>query len=107
MIDAALARLDELGYIDDAEYARRRAALLAEKGYGNFAIVSRLEALGFPEHMARDAVSTLPEELAEPRRIARLVDRNAGLAKDKLIRLLASRGFPLDMVFDIMNGVTI
>lgn len=105
VVDAALARLEELGYLNDEEYARRRAYVLAERGYGDYLILARLEALGLSEDIARAAVLGLPEELAEPRRLARLVEHSPGLSREKLIRRLAARGFPMDLVLDITNGV--
>ncbi len=49
MIEATIARIIELGYLDDNSYAARRALVLAEKGYGNFAIRIFLEGIGLPE----------------------------------------------------------
>jgi len=105
VIEACLARVKELGLLDDREYARRRAHLMAEKGYGDFAIKVFLEGLGIPEEMAKDALKVLPEELGETMRMVMLIEKRKGLSKEKLIRFLAGRGFPIDMIMDAVGGV--
>jgi SOS response regulatory protein OraA/RecX len=105
VVEACLARVKELGLLDDREYARRRAHLMAEKGYGDFAIKVFLEGLGIPEEMAKDALKVLPEELGETKRMVMLIEKRKGPSKEKLIRFLAGRGFPIDMIMDAMGGV--
>lgn len=105
MIEAVIARIDELGYLDDYEYARRRALLMAEKGYGNYAIRVFLEGLGLPDALVRNAVKVLPAELGERRRMKKIIEKRSGLPRVKLIRFLAGRGFPLDLIMDETLGV--
>ena len=57
VIEAAMARIGELGYLDDAGYAKRRAVLMAERGYGDYAIRVFLEGLGLPEKTVLDALA--------------------------------------------------
>ena len=105
IIEASLARIRELGYLNDREYARRRALLMAERGYGDYAIRLFLEGLGFSEEMACDALGGIPEDMGEGKRIAMIIARRKDLGREKLTRFLAGRGFPLDLVIDTVGGV--
>ena len=105
MIEAAIARIRELGYLDDAEYARRRALLMAERGYGDYAIKVLLDGLGLPERLALDALSALPAELTERTRLRKVIEKKNDLPRVKLVRFLAGRGFPIDLILDITGGV--
>ena len=53
----ALARLRELGYMDDREVARGRARTLIERGEGPRVIARRLESQGIAKEDARAAVA--------------------------------------------------
>jgi SOS response regulatory protein OraA/RecX len=105
VIEACLARIKELGLLDDREYARRRAHLMAEKGYGDFAIKVFLEGLGIPEKMAYDAMKGIPEELGERKRMSMIIEKRKDTPKEKLIRFLAGRGFPIDVIMEVIGGV--
>lgn len=100
-----MARLDELGYLDDAGYARRRAVLMAERGYGDYAIRVFLEGLGLPEKSALDALAALPVKLNERARLKHLIEKRSHLPRPKLVRFLTGRGFPVDLILDITGGV--
>lgn len=54
-LDAALARVKELGYIDDAEVARGRAQRRVAKGEAPRLVARRLRAQGVPAETARAA----------------------------------------------------
>ncbi|HHO75591.1 MAG TPA: hypothetical protein ENN05_04070 [Deltaproteobacteria bacterium] len=99
-----MARIMELGYLDDAEYTLRRARLLAERGYGDFSIESSLEGLGLPAQMIYDALMKIREEFAEENRIAMLMEKRDGTNRQKMIRFLAGRGFPFDKILNVMGG---
>jgi SOS response regulatory protein OraA/RecX len=105
VIEATIARIRELGYLDDNSYAARRAVILAEKGYGDFAIRVFLEGIGLPESFVTSAVSALPKGLGERGRIKKMIEKRAGLPREKLIRFLAGRGFPIDLILDETGGV--
>lgn len=100
-----MARIGELGYLDDAGYAKRRAVLMAERGYGDYAIRVFLEGLGLPEKTVLDALAALPVELSERARLKNLVEKRDALPRVKLVRFLAGRGFPIDLILDITGGV--
>ena len=104
MIEAVISRIEDMGYLDDFEYARRRALLMAEKGYGNYAIRIFLEGLGLPDALVTIAIKALPDELGERQRMKKMIGKR-DLPKIKLIRFLAGRGFPLDLIIDETGGV--
>lgn len=101
--EAALARLTELGYVDDARFARDRAGALLRRGrLGPRAVLERLCAHGLSEEQARGALSEAQRELGiDPLESARSLLRGRGLLgkalglKDraKAERLLRARGF--------------
>jgi SOS response regulatory protein OraA/RecX len=78
---------------------------MAERGYGDFAIRQFLEGLGILEGMAHESVASLPDELEEKRRLASVLEKKKGLPREKLIRFLAGKGFPLDQIMDAISGV--
>jgi SOS response regulatory protein OraA/RecX len=85
----ALDTLERIGYVDDARFAGRRAASLADRGYGNEAIALLLAADGVPAEVVVEAVGALPPESeraaaiiasmgASPRTAARLARKGFG-----------------------------
>lgn len=81
------------GAVDDARVAERRAASLAERGWGDAAIRWRLEQAGFDESVVTQALESLdPEE-------QRADVVGAGMSDPlKAARLLARRGFDAELV---------
>lgn len=100
-----MARIAELGYLDDAEYTLRRARLMAEKGHCDFYIRSALEELGIPSVMIDDALTKVGGDFPEEQRIAMLVEKRKGLNREKMIRFLANRGFSFEKILNIIGGV--
>jgi SOS response regulatory protein OraA/RecX len=89
----AVMALAEAGALDDHRLAERRAAALAERGWGDAAIRARLEGEGLASEHAETALAQLPPE---SERAARLV---AGVHDPpKAWNLLARRGFDLETV---------
>ena len=54
-VDAVVARMVELGYVDDAAYARSTAAGLLRKGYGARRVDQSLRAAGIAEELREDS----------------------------------------------------
>jgi regulatory protein len=80
--------LARAGYLDDARFARDRAARLAERGYGDDWIQADLQAQGVGADAAGPALAALePERERAIREAAKL--RDGGQAA----RALARRGF--------------
>jgi SOS response regulatory protein OraA/RecX len=88
-----LAALEGPGLVDDPQLATARAGRLAERGWGDLAIATRLERDGFDESDVRTALSQLP---AEAERAAATV---AGLPdRRRAWRLLNRRGFSSEAI---------
>ena len=87
----ALEALARAGYLDDARFARDRAAHLAARGYGDEWIRGDLEAQGVPAEAVEPALDHLePERERAAREAARL---GGGL---RAARSLARRGFSVE-----------
>jgi regulatory protein len=92
--EAAVERLTELGYVDDARFARSRAAALAERGHGDAAIVFDLERRGIDSETVADALGELePEAERASRLVAASGDQPA-----KAARRLAAKGFSAEAI---------
>ncbi len=112
-VEAALAGLDEVGLLDDAEFARHHARTRARRGLGRSRIVADLRRLGVDGRVADSAVREALEAegvdqgalLAETAR--KKLRSLAGLDRDKRVRRLRSyllrRGFPLAEVREVMR----
>jgi SOS response regulatory protein OraA/RecX len=94
----AVAALADAGLVDDERVAARRAAALAERGYGDAAIAARLEHEGFGEDLARAVVAELPPE---SRRAGLLVERMTD--RRKAWAQLARRGFAADSLEEALG----
>jgi SOS response regulatory protein OraA/RecX len=89
----ALSTLERAGVVDDRRVAIARAAALAERGYGDEAIRSRLGEVGIAEGLVEEAMALLEPETA---RAQRVLDREG--ASTRTLRLLARRGFGEDVL---------
>ena len=91
--EATVERFVDLGLVDDARLAARRAAALAERGWGDAAIAARLEHEGVETDLIRSALADLaPEHDRAAAVAARERDRR------KAASLLARRGFSPDAI---------
>jgi SOS response regulatory protein OraA/RecX len=98
--EQAVERLRELGALGDERYACGRASALAERGYGDAAIASRLAGEG----VARELGATAVDALAPER------ERAAGLAARRgetlrTARWLAGRGFSSESIASALPGI--
>jgi regulatory protein len=96
----ALAALAKVGAVDDARVAKRRAASLAERGWGNAAIAHRLQGEGLGDEEIDRALAEIAPEL----------ERAAGLAKPlrdqrKAWTLLARRGFDPETIEAVLGAL--
>lgn len=91
--DARLAveRLREAGYVDDSRYAAERAAVLADRGFGDEAVRFELERDG----VARDQIAAALLAL-EPERDRALTAIRQARSPFAAIRRLAAKGFSAD-----------
>ena len=101
-IDAALARVAELGYLDEAAQGRDRAARLAASGWADVAVLARLEGEGLDAGRARACLAAaLADGAPGERERAVALLRRRRLRGARAARLLASRGYPLDLAAEL------
>jgi regulatory protein len=100
-VEAALARVTELGYLDDGAFARSQAeALLAR--FSPQAVEIKLVGLGLSPELAAEAVAALQAD--EPALARSILERRfgkgplEGKAAVKAARFLLGRGFDEDLV---------
>lgn len=97
-VTKTVARLQELSYLDDAEFARNY--LLGEVGRRGKSLAlckAKLQSRGIDKAVIMQVVEELADELTVgiQHKIASLVDRfeTAGLAKQQILQKLQSRGY--------------
>ncbi len=108
LVEATLRRLGELGYLDDARFARAKAVSLLGAGrLAEGSVTQRLVAHGLSEADAEAAVREAREEVGfDPMVAGRALLEGRGLwgkpleerEKARAARLLAARGFTEDQV---------
>lgn len=98
-VGEATEALRRAGALDDERFARGRAQALSERGWGNEAILARLEAEGAPSGLARDALNALRPETERARRLI------AGRPPENAARLLARRGFDPETVEAVLPAL--
>jgi regulatory protein len=116
VIDRAVERLTDLGYLDDAAYAEAYVRnRFANKGYGPRRLASELARRGLDRHAAQAAVDAFFAETdgADPldaaraaadkrwRRFAREDDPQK--RKGRLSRYLQRRGFGFDVIYRVID----
>ena len=104
-----VARCRELGYVNDAAVAADRARTLRIRGVGSLRIVAELEARGVPEEPAASAVEVSLDgerEAAWARRALGRLRVDAPSARGRAWRLLCARGFPEDVIVEVLGDVT-
>lgn len=100
-----MARLIEVGIVDDARYARRIAETASHKSVGIYAMKRKLMSKGFSEEDTETALEALDDaqQLAACRAAADKLQRKyaalpAREARMKLSQALARRGFSWDVI---------
>jgi len=94
----ALALLTASGLVDDERLASATAEALAGRGYGDAAVIFRLERLGLSEGVARGACARLDPET---RRAAGIVEARG--RSQRTAAYLARRGFSADSIEDAVG----
>lgn len=115
-VKALCARYVELGYVDDAAYARMKAGGLLNRGYGARRVSQALYAAGIDEHIREDVA---PDELKKREAVQTLArKRRFGpyyilkdgeeqldqKRRDKQIAAMLRAGHGFDMVRIVMNA---
>ena len=111
-VSEALRRLTELGYLDDARFAKSRAALLLQEGkHGVERVRAQLLAQGVSPELAAEGLALAEEELGiSPLEAARALLVKRGLlhgmeprVRAKAARFLSGRGFPESVVEQLVG----
>jgi SOS response regulatory protein OraA/RecX len=97
---ATIQTLDEAGLVEDARVASARAARLSERGWGDAAILARLEGEGIDAELASETVRALPPERARARTLA---ESHGDLRR--IAQILTRRGFSPETLEDIAGGL--
>jgi regulatory protein len=102
-IESALARCNELGYIDDSKTAMSLAGQLVDKGYGPLRVRHTLMQKGLDGALIEEALGHCGDETAQEQNARRMLvkkalrlNREADPLRRRQIayRFLAGRGFP-------------
>lgn len=111
-IDVAIERLQELGYLDDAEYAREYVqSRFRSKGYGPVRLRNELKERGVDRHHIEDAMPVLDhDELRKAarehaqKRWPRLAgEEDPHRRREKLTGYLRRRGFSYEMIRGVVE----
>jgi len=104
--DAAVSRMEELGLLDDADFARRYAEELFEiKLYGARRVRAEMQKKGLPRELIDAALENAPDEREL---IARLLATKLARYRDepdKLLSRLLARGFDYDDIAAVIRAV--
>ncbi len=113
VVEAVAARFRDLGYLDDAAFAKQRARSLAiNRLWGNRRIEVTLRGKGLPRELIGEALTLAREEITEREAITQLLHnkgRGQGISpedkreKRRLIQSLMGKGFPPGLIFEILS----
>jgi regulatory protein len=106
-----IARLEELGYLDDEEFARSLAREDAHKKYGPRRILGDLRRAGVDEEVAREAVDEAFAErseyltaLAIARRRYNKEEKGSDTQARRVYGFLMRRGYSADVCVEVARG---
>jgi len=112
-IDAALVRAAELGYLDDARFARDRARSLLRQGKAVGArLQHELQRHGLDTVEIDQACSSANEEFPPEQVLRELIGRRysdfdyhqaSDTERNRVVRFFQRRGFPLSLVLSILK----
>ena len=91
--------LADAGYVDDARLARRRALVLAERGWGDEAILERLAGEGLSGSEAEAAVAALEPEVERAEVLANRQDPR------RAWQFLRRRGFDPETIESVCGAL--
>ena len=99
MVDKAVLKLIELGYIDDLNYA---ISYINSRKYGKQRITYNLLQKGLNKEKIEEAYSTIQEETEkdiEEEKLKKDILKNIKKDEKKLVQYLVRQGFELDNIF--------
>ena len=110
-VAVVIARLEELGYLDDEEFARSLAREDAHKKYGPRRILGDLRRAGVDEEVAREAVDEAFAErseyltaLAIARRRYNKEEKGSDTQARRVYGFLMRRGYSADVCVEVARG---
>jgi regulatory protein len=110
-VAVVIARLEELGYLDDEEFARSLAREDARKKYGPRRILGDLRRAGVDEEVAREAVDEAFVErseyltaLAIARRRYNKEEKGSDTQARRVYSFLMRRGYSADVCVEVARG---
>lgn len=107
-----VAEFQQLGYLDDRLFSRRRARYLAvERLYGDRRIAADLREKGIDSEEIVSAIAEIRSELTEEAALAALLQRKYAAssrsgnekAKRRLTAQLLGRGFPIHLIHNVIE----
>jgi regulatory protein len=101
--DRTVLRCRELGYANDERLAFERARSLRQRGAGGLRIAADLAARGLPDGLVAAAVEASCDGEPEQVWAARVLERAGNPGGARAWRLLESRGFPEQVVADLVD----
>ena len=112
VVGDVMARLRELRYLDDESFARGWARNLAvNRLWGNIRIKASLRDKGIPRELIERVIREVREEFSEQKALRALLRKKEGARslkmdagdKRRLVQSLMGKGFPLDLIFDVLR----
>ena len=111
-VDALVARMAGLGYVDDRAFATARAASLGRRGYGARRVDVALRAAGIEEEDAREAKADAEDgawdaalRFARRRRIGPFAaDEGDRAVREKALAAMLRAGHPLDLARRLVSA---
>jgi regulatory protein len=114
VVAAVIEKCQEMGYLNDRQFARQRARELAvNRLAGNRRIALDLIERGISEELCRQAISEVREELSEEDAVERLIVKRVrgtdvagmeGREKMRMARSLMGKGFPAGLIIRKLKG---
>jgi len=113
VVETVAARFKELGYLNDASYARQWARTLAvNRLWGNRRIEMNLKKKGLSRELTQEAIALAREEITEREAVVKLLGHKGkgqrialkdNKEKRRLVQSLMGKGFPPGLIFEILS----
>jgi len=112
IVSGTIAYFRELGYLSDRRFATGQARRLAEeRGLGDRRLRSFLRGRGISEELTAAAIEAVRRDWSEEKALRSLIrkktlagyDRKNHRERQKLIRHCLGRGFPPELIYEMIN----
>lgn len=108
LVDTVGDRLEELGLLNDVEFARQLSRSRAQAGWSSTRIAAELHSKGVDVDVAGEAIDDLTDLGSEEERACRLAEARAGKSRDldrrkalqKVVRYLLGKGYEPDLAWE-------